>query len=72
MNIHLNDDYFSIMIRHDLDHTNVRKDLDEKLLTRIKEMSLHFAPSQIFKSLKSELAVEQLLDLTLSQVFKSD
>ena len=59
------------MVQHDVNHQKVKKNLDESLINRIKEMCIKSSPGQILKLLKSDNPVEELLDLTLSQVIKT-
>ena len=68
LNIHYNEDYISLMVMHHNDHVKVKKEINQTLLLRIKEMSLTYTPGQIFKELKSEGNLEEIINLTRNQV----
>jgi hypothetical protein len=56
------------MVEHHCDHAKVKKEVNETVRLRIKEMSLTLTPGQIFKELKSEGNVEEIINLTRNQV----
>ena len=68
--IHQNDSCITIMIRHDIEHKSINKNLELGLIQQIEEMCLRASPAHIFKELKARESQERIISLTLKQVNK--
>lgn len=69
LNIHRNSNTISIFFNHELEHKPfIEKTLDDEIVAKIVELSSTNSPSYIYKHLKSTVALEKILNLSLSQI----
>lgn len=69
LNIHRNANTISILFNHEMEHNHfIEKTLDDEIVAKIVELSSTNSPSYIYKHLKSTIALEKILNLSLSQI----
>lgn len=69
INIHRNETSLSILVQHLYDHQDyLNLKIDEDVLKKIEEKAHGFSPSQIFKQIKSEISLNRIQNVSLSQI----